>query len=523
MPYKHLLTLLFCGLCSASTQKPNIIFILADDMGYGDMSHTGGKAATPHLDKLAKQGMRFTDAHTSSSVCTPTRYGIMTGRYNWRSTLKMGVLNGTKPPLIKEDRITVADFLKQQDYKTAMLGKWHIGIGWEFLPNNQKIKPRKNLVNHPKAKAGIGNCWDINFSKTIIGPADCGFDYFWGLGASLDMPPYVYLENNKVLGNPDVCNSFNRRPGPATEDFDASQSLIKLAQKSRQYISQQSADQPFFLYLPLTSPHTPVSPSEKWQGKSSIGAYGDFLMETDWVVGEVMDELKKQGLSENTLLIFTADNGASPDIDVAALEKQGHYCNAPYRGFKTSVFEGGHRVPFIVRWPAQVKANSQSDSTICTTDFFATAADATGSLKKVQANSAEDSFSFLADLKGNGKTSRTSTIHHSGKGYFGIRRGDWKLILCAHSGGRDFPHIEIDKQLIKTLPLIQLYNLKNDPSEKNNLYNKHPETVQKLVSLLSKEITNGRITPGPIQSNEGFPPFEKELLELFPDLTFNKE
>ncbi|WDE97441.1 arylsulfatase [Lentisphaera profundi] len=499
------------------------MFILADDMGYGDMSHTGGKAATPHCDWLAAEGMRFTDAHTSSSVCTPTRYGILTGRYNWRSTLKKGVLSGFKPPLIKEHRLTVADYLKNQGYKTAMIGKWHLGIGWQNLPKGKKVSPRKNLVDHPKAKPGIGKGWNVDFTKPIIGPASFGFDSFWGVGASLDMPPYVYLENDRVLGTPDICNSFNRRPGPATEDFDASLSLIKLAQKSRQFIAQQSADKPFFLYLPLTSPHTPVSPSKKWQGKSSIGPYGDFLMETDWVVGEVLSELQHQGLSENTMVIFTADNGCSPDADIDDLQSKGHFPNAPWRGAKSDIFEGGHRVPFIVRWPAQIKAGSLSDSTICTTDFFATAADATGALSEIPANTAEDSFSFLSELTASGKTQRLTTIHHSSSGYFAIRKGDWKLVLCAHSGGRGFPHIDRDKEAIKDLPLIQLYNMKDDPKEEHNLHDKNPETVHKLITILTKEIKDGRITNGPVQANDGYPPFESDIIERFPELNFTKK
>lgn len=510
--------LLLLNLSSISSEKPNIILILADDMGWADMSHMGGKAPTPHLDKMAEGGMRFTDAHTSSSVCTPTRYGIMTGRYNWRSRLKKGVLGGFKEPLIQKSRVTIADHLKSEGYKTALIGKWHLGIGWTKLPKGQKITPEKNLVNHPKAKAGLGQGWNVDYSKKIDGPIEQGFDYFWGCGASLDMPPYVYLENDKILTIPTVVNSFNRRPGPAAADFDASQTLIHTVAKARQYIASQKADEPFFLYLPLTSPHTPVSPSEKWQGKSSFGAYGDFLMETDWVVGEVYAELAKQKLDQNTIVIFTADNGCSPDADISHMVAKGHLPNAHWRGAKSDIYEGGHRVPFLVTWPNKVKASSISHSTICTTDLFATFAKIANPAKKLPDNSAEDSYSFLTELIQTGKTKRSTTIHHSGSGFFAIRQGDWKLIMCSLSGGRGYDLKALTEKQKQALPPIQLYNLKNDPSEKENLWQEKPEIVSKLVSQLASEIKNGRSTPGLKQSNDGHPPFEQNILELFPAL-----
>ena len=303
--------------------QPNIIFILADDLGYGDLKHAGGLAATPHCDRLAMEGMRFTDAHTSSAVCTPTRYGILTGRYNWRSVKKRGVLNGFSAPLIPRERVTIANFLQEEGYHTGMVGKWHLGIGWEKLPEGEVLKPEVSLIK-PAAKkksTSYSGGWDIDYTKPAITPVHNGFNSFFGIAASLDMPPYIYIRGDRAVAVPSYEKAFATpyRPGPATKDFEADQCLIDFARESRTYISQQAQDtsKPFFLYLALTSPHTPILPSDQWQGRSTIGPYGDFLMETDWVVGEVLAELDKQGVAENTLIVFTADNGCSPMASIA--------------------------------------------------------------------------------------------------------------------------------------------------------------------------------------------------------------
>lgn len=501
--------LMACTLNAAET-KPNIIFILADDMGYGDMSHAGGKAQTPACDRLANEGMRFLDAHTSSSVCTPTRYGILTGRYNWRSSLKKGVLYGFSDPLIPANKLTIAGFLRQQGYHTGIVGKWHLGIGWQRtgakIPPN---KPKKKFSSHK----------NIDYTKPVIGPTANGFDSFWGIAASLDMPPYVYINNDRVETLPTVTKAFHR-PGPASADFQANQCLEKFAQKARSYIRQQSQDKtkPFFLYLPLTSPHTPIVPSAKWKGKSPIGKYGDFLMETDWVVGEVLAELDAQGIANNTLVIFTADNGCSPAADIADLEKKAHKPNANWRGHKADIFEGGHRVPFLVRWPGKIKANSKSYTTICTTDFFRTAADAAGAIDLVKTSVAEDSVSFLPAALGATESTRKSIIHHSINGSFSIRQGKWKLCLCADSGGWSYPRPGKDKKVIGTLPPVQLYDLDTDPTEQKNLYASHPEITLRLVELLATQIKNGRSTLGPSTHNDGSIPFSKSLLQQFPQL-----
>ena len=513
MPIRILITLFISVFTLQAADKPNVIYILADDLGYGDLAHAGGKAATPHCDRLAREGMRFTDSHTTSSVCTPTRYGILTGRYNWRSTLKKSVLWGMSEPLIESKRLTVPGFLRKQGYHTGVVGKWHLGLGWQMLPNGEKRKP--------KTGAPKGDGWQIDYDKKVTGgPLAIGFDESYIIPASLDMFPYLYLKNDKPTAWANTTKAFHR-PGPAAEDFEAVNCLIDFARESRAYIaSRAQSKKPFFLYLPFTSPHTPIVPSKKWQGKSSIGKYGDFLMETDWVVGQVLAELDKQKLTDNTIVIFTADNGCSPAAKIPDLVAKGHKPNAHWRGHKADIFEGGHRTPFLVRWPGKVKAGSTSSETICTTDLYATLADILGQRNAIPARAGEDSFSFLTTLRGetNRKARRPFTIHHSINGSFAIRRGPWKLALCPGSGGWSGPKPAAAFKS-KTLPLVQLYNLETDPTEKTNLREKHPELVKDLAVLLATAIRNGRTNPGRKQSNEGWPDtFNARVLAEFPKL-----
>ncbi len=335
------------------------------------------------------------------------------------------------------------------------------------------------------------------------------------------MFPYVYLKDDKPTEWATVTKAFHR-PGPSGENFEAINCLRDFAQEASQFIDSRAKakNKPFFLYLPLTSPHTPIVPAKRWQGKSGIGTYGDFLMETDWVVGEVLKAVDRNNIAKNTIIIFTADNGCSPQAKIPDLIKQGHKPNSNLRGHKADIFEGGHRTPFLVRWPAKVKAGSISKQTICTTDLFATLKEIIDSEKPFPNNAAEDSFSFLSSLLGKTNSPiRPFTIHHSINGSFAIRRGNWKLSLCPGSGGWSAPRPNIAKKNDK-LPLIQLYNLSTDPSEKNNLQSKHPKLVQELVQELAKAIKNGRTTPGVKQSNEGHPKtFDKRLLAQFPILT----
>lgn len=492
---------------------PNIVFILADDQGVGDLSHTGGLAPTPHIDRMAEEGMRFTDAHTTSSVCTPTRYSILTGRYNWRSTLKKGVLWGPSPPLIPTERLTVASMLKKQGYRTGIVGKWHLGLGWQKLPNGEKRKAQEGPTE--------GTGWDFDYSKQVEGgPLALGFDSSFIIPASLDMFPYVYLKDDVPTEIPTVSKKW-LRAGPAGKNFEAVNCLSDFAREARGFIAnsiKQKNDQPFFLYLPLTSPHTPIVPSKKWQGKSVIGHYGDFVMETDWVVGEVLAELDKQRISKNTLVIFTTDNGCSPAAKISDLIQKGHLPNGSLRGHKADIFEGGHRVPFIVRWPAKVKGGLHCEQTISSVDLMATAAELSGA--EIPSNAGEDSYSIVPLLEDPSlaEALRPYTIHHSIAGAFAIRQGDWKLSLCPGSGGWSAPK---PKDALKddTLPAVQLYNLKEDLAEATNLYLQHPEKAEGLAKLLAKAIRDGRSTPGEPQSNDGWPnTIPEKVLQLYPFL-----
>ena len=500
--------LILAASCVASAaDKPNIVYILCDDLGYGDVSsfNPQSKIKTPHIDRMAREGMRFTDAHSNSSVCTPTRYGVLTGRYAWRSKLKNGVLGGLSPRLIEEGRMTVADMLKAQGYHTAAIGKWHLGMDWakqgEGTVNALTIESREQVFN-------------VDYSKPIRkGPNSVGFDYFYGISASLDMVPYTYIENDRVTVLPTEDRDFPMflgreqgrvRQGPTAPGFDVENVLPDLARKSVEYIRERANDakqgKPFFLYLPLASPHTPVVPTTEWQGRSGLGPYGDFVLQTDWAVGEVMQALESHGLAENTLLIFTSDNGCSPQAGYPDLMAQGHNPSHVYRGHKADIYEAGHRVPFIARWPGKIKAGTTSEQTTCLTDLMRTTADILN--VKLPDNAAEDSVSILPAFLGRDRGPlREATVHHSINGSFSIRQGKWKLAFCPGSGGWTSPRP--GQQDTSHLPLIQLYNLEDDVAETRNVQSEHPEVVAQLTRLMERYASDGRSTPGRPQANDG--------------------
>lgn len=508
IPRISVVALLLAAVAPSAASPPNIVVILADDMGIGDVSHNGGKAPTPNLDRLAKEGMRFTDAHTSSSVCTPTRYALLTGRYNWRSPLKKGVLGGNSPNLITHGETILPKFLAASGYRSMVVGKWHLGLGWSKLD-----KPAKAESGPTK---GVG--WNLDFTKRVTGgPLDLGFSEDFLFPASLDMAPYVYLRDDRVIEVPTVTKNFHPgRFGPAVKDMVPEQCLGDFAREARAFIGREAEKEgPFFLYLPLTSPHTPIAPSKRWVGKSGIGEYGDFVMETDWVVGEVLAELDARGIAGETLLFFTTDNGCSPAAGIPELEKQGHFPCGKLRGHKADIFEGGHRVPFIVRWPGRIDGGKTSARTICQTDIFATCAEVVA--REVDAKTAVDSVSILPTLRGDGQAERVATVHHSINGSFAIRKGPWKLCLCPGSGGWSDPKPEVAWKNPE-LPRVQLFHLGEDPAETTNLQARHPDKVKELAEELERLIGRGRSTPGPEQENHGKIPFRPELVELFPGL-----
>ncbi len=489
------------ALCSGSVlragqgdghrSRPNIVYILADDLGYGDVHYQNpdSKIPTPNLDRLAHRGRRFTDAHSSSSVCSPTRYGLLTGRYAWRTRLKSGVLWPPDDPLIDTDRMTVASLLKSQGYHTACVGKWHLGLGWHLKDDGQ-----------------------IDFSKPIDhNPTDLGFDYFFGIPGSLDMDPYCYVRNDHVVEKPTVQVPRGKfgRAGLAVEGLEPEHVLPRFTEEAVSVIESHARkryNKPLFFYFPLSAPHKPVAPSKEFQGSTEMGAYGDFVHEVDWTVGQVIKTLEKHNMLENTLVIFTADNGASPNAARSAMEL-GHEPCRPLRGMKSDIWDGGHRVPFIAHWPGHVPAGTQCNDTICLNDLLATAAAMHD--VKLPGDAGEDSFNMLPQLLGRepGEDSRDAivqfeeaTVHHSVFGYFAIRRGRWKLCLCAGSGGwASDPRTK--KALQMGWPSVQLYDMENDLAEQQNVYKEHPQVVKKLKAELTEYINRGRSTPGKPRQN----------------------
>ncbi len=480
---------------------PNIVVILADDLGYGDVRclNPAGKIPTPHLDKLAAAGVTFTDAHSPSGVCSPTRYGLITGRYAWRSKLKSGVLGGLSPRLIEPDRLTVAQLLKDNGYHTACVGKWHLGMDWRLKPDKKvtelNIEPREQVFN-------------VEYDKPIKnGPNAVGFDYYFGISASLDMVPYTFIRNDRVVANPtedrDLAmfagKAARMRKGPAAPGFEAEDVLPALRDEAVAYIGARAKareQKPFFLYLPLTTPHTPVAPSKEWAGKSKLNAYADFVMQTDAVVGDVLAALKEHGVEDNTLVIFTSDNGCSPQADFPALLKLDHNPSHVFRGNKADVYEGGHRVPFFVRWPGKVKLGAEAKALACHTDILATCAEAIGA--KLPDDAGEDSVSLLPALGVSKGPVREGLVVHSVNGSFGVREGKWKLCLCAGSGGWSAPRPGKDEA---GLPAVQLFDLEKDVGEKLNLQDKNADAVARMTKQLEKWVAEGRSTPGKPQKN----------------------
>ena len=477
-------------------KQPNIIFILADDLGYGDLSYLNeqGKIKTPHLDKMASEGVVFGDAHSSSAVSTPTRYGVLTGRYNWRSTLKNGVLHWYATPLIPSGRTTMASMLRNQGYNTACIGKWHLGFNF---PTKDGQKP----VDKPDA-------YNLDFNKEITGgPCDVGFDYFFGVDAP-NYPPYCFIKNRHTVGLPDtyypVSQDMDSRAGRGLQGWEMKDILPAIEKKAVEYIDRSAeSNRPFFLYFPLTSPHTPIVPTDEFADRSKLNEYADFVMQSDAVVGSILEALEKNKIADNTIVVFTSDNGCSPRADFELLAQKGHDPSYIFRGMKSDLFEGGHHIPCIVRWPAQAKPR-RVDQTICLTDFMATFAALSG--YRLADNEAEDSYNILPLLTASetGKTIREATVHHSIDGSFAIRQGKWKLLLSSYSGGWSEP-----RKAVVGAPEYQLYDLEKDPEEKHNLYKSNREVAQRLHDLLCRYVKEGRSTPGLQQKNDGPYPWKQ--------------
>ena len=476
---------------AANTDHPNIIIILADDLGYGDLEvyNTASKIPTPHLNQLAHEGMRFTDAHSPSSVCSPTRYGLLTGRYAWRTELKKEVLWAWDKPLIGTDRLTIPKMLKSQGYSSAIIGKWHLGWRWPALGKEGFVNDTLSFGNH--RDSWRADVWQhIDFSRPLGGgPLDAGFNHYYGDDVP-NFPPYAFIEDNRLLLVPNSVkpDSLFGTPGPMVQGWRLEHVMPAITDKAIDYIHKQSErNSPFFLYFSLTAPHTPIAPATEFQGKSEAGFYGDFVYQVDSSVGQIVTALRETDQYSNTLIFFTSDNG-SPQRDgtnmsgqIASVKRFGHDPSQPWRGMKADIWEGGHRVPLIATWPEKIAAGSVSDHLICLTDIAATIA---GILDiSEETRSSEDSYDFSFALMGNGSTNsrRESIVHHAYDGTFAIRQGNWKLILGKDSGGfsRNIPS---EHTPVKTDG--QLYNLAEDPGERHNVYATHPDKVAELAALL---------------------------------------
>jgi len=478
---------LLCSACADEDMvgaQPNIVLIYADDMGYDAVSEYNDRLGmeTPNLDRLVRQGMMFTDAHSSSGVCSPSRYSLLTGRYHWRTRLKSGIVGKWERPLIKDERLTMPELLQDAGYDTAMFGKWHLGWNWPAKDGDTTSGPDR-----------------IDFDAPVTGgPVDHGFDYYFGDDVP-NWPPYAWRENDRVLGDLTTTMEKGRMvgvsSGPAVEDWSFEAVLPELAERSAEYVRDRSDDEPpFFLYFSMTSPHTPIAPSERFRGKTGITKYTDWLYETDWAVGRVLDALEESGQAENTLVIFTTDNGTSPKAKFDQLESKGGHLRVNWRGWKADAYEGGHRVPFVVRWPGHVEPGTRTDQVISQVDLMATVADVVD--REVPPDEGEDSVSLLPLFK---NPSREDPLHeavvaHSAYGFYTVRREEWKVLFSKGSGGWSPP-------TPREVRPFQLYNLDEDPKEQNNLADKYPDRIQSMKYILRRYVERGRSTPGPEQSN----------------------
>ncbi|MFN9592974.1 MAG: sulfatase family protein [Pirellulaceae bacterium] len=480
-----------------NAEKPNVVILLADDLGYGDMQANQpdrSKIPTPQMNRLATEGMRFTDGHSSSACCSPSRYTLLTGRYHWRTRLQSGIVGVWERPLIPADRWTIASLARQHGYATAAIGKWHLGHDWPIQEAQKKFfqgfggKPGGGGKVSVEVTEEHREVWREVFSQPIPGgPTACGFDHYFGTDVP-NWPPYCFLENDRAVGVPSallpesmlVKNQASLQ-GPALPQWQLDEVLPALVARAKQFIHQQAAaGKPFLLYLPLTSPHTPLAVNEPWRGKSGLGSdYADLVMETDAAIGAVLDALREASVDQNTLVLLTSDNGCASYIGVQGLESQGHFPSGPLRGYKSQVYEGGHRVPFVVRWPSVVEAGTVCHRLVHHADLMATLADILG--QQLPEGAGEDSFSFLPLLKGSQEPIREHAVSTACDGLPSFRMGPWKYIA-------------------KSPP--ELYHLEEDLSEKNNLAQMHTSRLQELQAAFETIIRKGRSTPGAPQKNE---------------------
>ena len=506
--------LIGCNTNDSKSNLPNILIIYTDDLGYGDVSAYGkGTLNTPNIDKLANEGIRFNNGYATSATCSPSRYGLLTGNYPWRKDGLSVITGGSL--VIDTTEMTIPKLLKTKGYHTGIVGKWHLGL---------------SMVTTDDQVQKIGN---IDYSKPVTaGSNDHGFDYSFILPGSLDMFPYVYLKNQRFLGKVNKMRGWSafNRIGPTEENFEDYEVLQTFRAEVNQFIARNAKDskngKPFFLYFALTAPHTPTSPHPDFQGKTDLGVYGDFVHETDYCLVSTMEALQKHGIDDNTIVIFTSDHGPAPYAgnileatynNIKGLEKQGHYPSGPLRGYKFSVYEGGMRIPFLIKWPNQIKPGSTCDRLIGLNDLLATIADITGS--ELSKDQGVDSISYLPLLKDRNAKAPRQNLQMQGTHGWAYRMGDWKLCLCPGSGAlgvygnvpkrvdawpaavKEFGENPTREQLIEA-PFVQLFNLKEDLGEREDVSKQNPEVVKKMYALMRQQFTNGRSTPGPKQTND---------------------
>jgi len=495
------------GCSSISDKKPNIVFILVDDMGYGDVSVNNpySKVSTPAIDKLAEEGMRFTEAHSAGSVSTPSRYGLITGQYFFRAPKQKGYW-GFLPPHIESNRETIGSLMQNDGYTTACIGKWHLGLNWQKKNSNIPIR------TNDTPKTGLTN---VDFSQPISGgPNDLGFDYSFILPGSLDMPPYVFVKNNYVV-DPEIIltadvypHSLNQtvyswdrkhtkendvywkrgvwwRNGEMSKSFKIETCLNTIVDEGLSFIEREGKkDKPFFLYLPLSAPHTPWMPNEKFKNTTNLGTYGEFISQIDHSVEQIVKKITDMGIEENTIIIFSSDNGASwKEEDIL---QYAHQSSGDRKGMKGDAWDGGHHVPLIIKWPKKIKQKSVYNHDVSLVDFYATFAELTK--QEVKKGTAVDSYSFFKVLIGKQtKASRDQIVYISSSGRLAIKKGDWKFIEGLGSAGFSEP---TKLEPMKNGPTDQLYNMKKDASETNNISLEHPEKTEELKLLLEKVVQN---------------------------------
>jgi arylsulfatase A len=484
------------GLKAAGAPKPNIVILYADDMGYGDLgaNNPASKIPTPNLDRLAAQGMRFTDAHSSSGVCTPSRYALLTGRFHWRKF--HGIVNSFEPPVLDAAELTLPEMLKQHGYRTACVGKWHLGWNWSDI-QKPGVKQQADVKKRNNGFAPDAFDW----SKPISGgPLSHGFDYYFGDDVP-NFPPYAWFENDRVITTPSEPlnitprtkeGAWEARPGPMTPGWDFYAVVPRITDKAVEWIGKQRGQSaPFFLYAPFNSPHAPIVPTDAFTGKSQAGGFGDFMTQTDSEVGRILRALEENGFAENTLVIFTADNGAEY-YAYERIRKFRHRSSGPLRGVKRDLHEGGHRVPFLVKWPGVVQPGSVSDALISQVDIFATLAGIVG--HELPAGVAEDSHDLLPVWKRNAPSPRRSIVHNTMAKAYAVRHDHWLLIANKTGAHTNVPAwFDEENGYAKNEHPGELYDLRADLAQKHNLYAAEPAKVKELAALLESIRAKGQV------------------------------